>query len=175
MKQINIKKLKAYSLLEIVATLAIVAIIMVMLTNILFLTLDVSKKAFARSQVREEQNAILTNIEKDIRNARYIENCSGSGASADCEIYIQRIYHWGVCQRANTNDLYVCKKDESGNIIEGMSENIKLDQFTIETGIAESSGKKTILITLVVSHTNPEFDVSNQVRQLAISTRNFGI
>lgn len=168
------KKLKAYSLFEILITLAIVTIIMVMLTNVLFLTLDIARKSFARSFVREEQNNVLTKIEKDIRNARFVTNCSGDDALAQCEVYINDVYTWGTCTR-NGSELYVCKKDKDGNIIEGMSEDIKLDKFSFVEGISQSPGKKSILVTLIVSHKDTKFEINNQVRQIAISTRNYGI
>ena len=52
------KKKNGYSMLEIIATLAIVSIIILMLTNILLVSLDISKKSFARSSLRENQNEV---------------------------------------------------------------------------------------------------------------------
>ncbi len=168
------KKIKAYSLLEILITLAIVTIIMVMLTNVLFLTLDIARKSFARSFVREEQNNLVTKIEKDIRNARFVESCEGEGETAMCEVYLHDMFIWTTCQREG-KDPYVCKKDKNGNIIEGMSEAIRLDQFSFEEGLSDSPAKKSILLTLVVSHKDSKYEINNQVRQIAISTRNYGI
>lgn len=170
----NNKKYKAFSLLEILITLVIVSIVMVMLSNVLFMTLDVSRKIYARSVVREEQNNLLTKLEKDIRNARLIKDCSGEDANARCVIHLQYEYIWQGCMDQTTKNLSVCKISKDGEILEQTSENIKVDNFRIEQGIVDSEGKKTIIVTLVVSHVDDQLGINNQTRQLVISTRNFG-
>ncbi len=147
---------------------------MVMLTNVLFMTLDVSRKIYARSNVREEQNDLLTKLEKDIRNARFVTNCSGEDLSANCTIYLQYEYTWKQCVEDNTEKVSICKIDRNGNIMEQTSNNIRVDKFRIEEGLADSEGKKTIIVTLVVSHVDDALGIDNQTRQLVISTRNFG-
>lgn len=174
MKKTLKKKLSAYSLLEMIASLAIVAVIMIMLSNILIVTVEISRKSYARSSVREEQNSILSKIEKDIRNSRYISSCEGENESAYCEVALDKTYIWTTCQREEGDGIYICKKNAAQDqILEGMSEDIIVNNFSIEEGLSDSDGKKTILITLVVSHKDPDVEVENQVRQILVSMRNY--
>jgi len=172
-KKVN-KNLRAYSLLEMLISLAIVAIVMMMMTNTLVITIEISRKSFARSIVREEQNNLLTKIEKDIRNARYVSGCTGENDQARCEVGLDKPYIWTTCDR--DGGFYVCKKDSSESVvIEGFSEDIKVDYFSFQEGLADAEGKKSILVTLAVSHSDPSYEVTNQVRQIIISTRNYEI
>jgi type II secretory pathway pseudopilin PulG len=169
------RNLSAYSLLEILATLAIVSILIIMLTNVLFVSLDISRKAFARSQVREEQNNILTKIEKDFRNASFVGTCEGTDQTASCEIGSDKVYYWTTCTGSD-GKLYVCKKDSTKTVIlDGMSENIELKYLSFEKGIEDAQGKKTIVITMNVAHKDGSLGIDNQVRQIVVSTRNYGV
>lgn len=177
MKKLRQKKqnFRAYSLLEVLATLAIVSILIVMLSNILFVSLDISRKAFARSQVREEQNNILTKIEKDFRNASYVGTCEGTGQGASCEIGLDKVYFWTTCDRGE-GTLYVCKKDATKTaILDGMSTNVKLNFLSFEKGIEDAQGRKTVVITMSVGSVDSNVGVDNQVRQIVVSTRNYSI
>jgi prepilin-type N-terminal cleavage/methylation domain-containing protein len=173
-KPVNLRKpgyFLGYSLLEVLVVLAIVSIIMVMMTNILTMTLEISRKSFARSITREQQTNILTHIEKDIRNSRYIGNCQGVDAAVSCEVALDKVYTWTTCERGE--GFYVCKKDSEGNIVEGLSDDVIVNKFTMEPGLSDALGRKSILITLVVSYHDPEMEVENQVRQIIVSTRNY--
>lgn len=173
MRKLLKKNLKAYSILEIVVTLAIVTIILVMLSDVLVLTMRVTRKSFARSVVREEQNNILTLMEKDLRNARYVGACAGVNENASCEVGVDQVYYWTTCQREN-GDLYLCKLDSTkSEVVEAMPEDIVLNSISFEEAISDSPGRKSVLITLDVSHINPDVEVTNQVRQIVVSTRNY--
>ena len=167
------KNFAAYSLLEMLAALSIVTIIMVMLSNILIVTIEISRKSFARSSVREEQNNVLSKIEKDIRNARFITECQGVDALASCQVSLDKTYYWTTCNRSG-GGFYVCKKNSNKDkILEGMSENIIVNSFSFQEGLSDSEGRKSILITLNVSHKDPDLEIENQVRQILVSTRNY--
>lgn len=169
-------KLKAYSLVEVLVAMSIVTIIIVMLTDTLLISLDVAVKSFARSNTREEQNNIITKIEKDIRNSRFVETCSGTDSSAVCTVALDNFYTWKYCTRQDGSG-NICKVeyDASGNeiLVDSFSEDVIVDKFVIEGGFSEAPAKTSILITIVVHHKNPRFEISNQIRQVLISTRNY--
>ncbi len=165
-------------MLEVLVTLVIVSVVLVMLTNVLFLALTIARKSFARSHIREEQNNIISKIEKDIRNAHFVESCMGEDLSASCSVALDTKYLWTTCTRED-NTWYVCKKENPGTpnekILAGMADDIVLKKFTFEEGYSDSEGRKTILVTMVVAHKDESLKLNNQVRQISISTRNFGV
>ena len=176
--KIKLKEKKGYSLFEVVVTLTIVTILMVMLTNTLLLSLEISRKSLARSNLREEQNDILNRISKDIRNAHLIRFCGEDALAAapKCEVLLDKKYTWTTC--SGDRSISICKKVGEGTeeeILESTSENLVVKQFTIEEGIVEAYGKKSIVITLIVNHKLDTIDIEDQVRQVVISTRNYSV
>lgn len=170
------KAFGAYSLLEILATLAIVSIIIVMLTDVLIITLEISRKSYVRSIVREEQNDILTRIGKDLRNARFVGECQGENETASCQVGLDQIYYWKLCDRYEQTGSDLCKMDYGQEtILEKTSDNINIDLLRFEEGLSDSMGRKSILVTLVVSYKDDEINISNQTRQIVVSTRNYEV
>jgi len=170
------KQKAGYSLFEVLITLTIVTIIMIMLTNTLLLSLEISRKSLVRSSLREEQNDILNKISKDIRNARFIENCGNASGGTTCEVLLDRKYTWTICD--DTGQQYICKKvgnETEEQIIERTSDQLIVKEFTIDEGIVESDGKKSIVITLVVNQNSEGIDIEDQIRQVLVSTRNYTI
>ncbi|MBD3280759.1 prepilin-type N-terminal cleavage/methylation domain-containing protein [Candidatus Dojkabacteria bacterium] len=178
-KQVCLDNAKAaYSLLEVLVTLAIVTILMVMLTNTLLLSLDISRKSLARSNLREEQNDILNKISKDIRNAKFVETCSGVNENAKCEVLLDRRYTWTLCEDDEENVSLICKKvggADEDQILERSNERMVVKTFSIEEGIVETDGKKTIVVTLIVNYNSDTIDIEDQIRQVVISTRNYSV
>ncbi len=169
-------KKRAYSLLEIIVSLLIVSIIIVMLTNILFLSLDISKKSFARTSIRESQSEILRKIEKDIRNAHFIEQCAGENENAMCIVELDKKYYWTTCQNEQGN-MTICKKINLGTpneqIVEELPNYIKVDLLSFEQDPGNNAEKRTIVVTTSFSHVQEEYSILNQIRQIIISTRNY--
>lgn len=65
-----------FSLLELLITLAIFAILMVTTTTILVINLTIARRIKARSYAREETAFMLNVLKKDIRNADHVEEMS---------------------------------------------------------------------------------------------------
>ncbi len=63
----------AFSLLEMLISLAIFSILIVVISYIIVLNMRVANKVRARTYVREETSYLLKNLKKDIRNADKIE------------------------------------------------------------------------------------------------------
>ncbi|MDD3648000.1 MAG: prepilin-type N-terminal cleavage/methylation domain-containing protein [Candidatus Dojkabacteria bacterium] len=71
---------KGFSLLEVVVTMGIFAILMAIVMSILVINLKVSMRVKARSYAREESAFALNLLKKDLRNAELIEYSSGAAS-----------------------------------------------------------------------------------------------
>ncbi len=172
----RLKNKKAYSLLEVIVTLAITSIIIVMLTNILLLSLDISKKSFIRASIREEQSKILLKIEKDIKNSILIDSCSGENETALCEVTLDKKYYWALCDDGNLRS--ICKKinlnTPNEQIVEKLPDYINVNYISFEQAPSEDLSKKTIVVTLSFSYKDETYGINDLVRQVIVSTRNYG-
>ncbi|MFQ5492622.1 MAG: PilW family protein [Candidatus Dojkabacteria bacterium] len=186
-KLIQSKLMKGFSLVETLITLAIFGILMAMLSQILIINISISRKTFARSRIRDEMSELVTLIQRDIRNAKIIGECGekteGSETFTECQIYHAEEFVWtdncpdeGEVQR-------LCKLTVVDPAIPGdvpdvlfqTSDLINVDDFGLEVGLSQGDDgtKSTILVTVLASSANENFEVNNQVRQIAVSTRNF--
>jgi prepilin-type N-terminal cleavage/methylation domain-containing protein len=169
------QKLKAFSLIELTVSMAIVGVIMAMLSNVLVNSIVVSQKSIGRSFVREEITDISDRISNDLREAARILECEGELTDARCRVEsTEGTVTWEICP-ATTGELQVCKKDNTGNILFLSSPNLKVTGFTFEQGfdIGGNAVKKNIVLTIIGDHMNEAFNVKNILRQVSISTRNY--
>lgn len=169
-----IKNKRGYSLLEIVVSLAIIAVMMVMLTNIMVISLTVSAKTSARANTREEISNILANMKRDIRNAELIKNCTGVDDGAVCEgiLAVSGAFSWGICAEEDGTKM-VCKRDRDGNITESTPSHINIDKLSFDVGFDKTLDKRTIIVTIVASNESERLNVKNVIQQTSISTRNY--
>ncbi|MBN1915545.1 type II secretion system protein [Candidatus Dojkabacteria bacterium] len=165
---------KAYSLLEIVVSLAIIAVMLVMLTNVMIISLSVAAKTAARANVREEISNILSNIKRDIRNSQVINHCVGENDEAVCEgvLAMSGKFSWKLCDNEDGTK-GVCKYDDNGSIQERSPEYMTIDKLFFDIGFDKTLDKRTILVTIVGSYRGGALNISNVVQQTAISTRNY--
>ena len=118
------KNLKAYSLIEIIASLGVMGVVMTMLFSVLILSLQITFKILARSFVREELSNITAQISRDIRNADDLPSCGFNGSSAsECELIINGDrYKWMLCDdkickdQIKTDGTQVTIYRSSGNV-----------------------------------------------------------
>lgn len=187
MKKLN-TKLKAFSILETIVTLAIFGILMAMLSQVILINISVSRKTFARARIREELAEVVSLIQRDVRNATLVTKCEklSSGVS-QCIMSHKELLVWTdscpVPTGGDPNIKRVCRKTgvvdpnnpSSGTVTYTTSDilNIKTLAFDINLQVGTDGTKSTILITLLADATNENFEVKNQVRQSAISTRNY--
>lgn len=169
------KTVKAFSLMEMVVTMGILAIVITMLSNVLINSILISQRTIARSFIREEVVDIMDRIAYDLRNASSISACEGSLDTATCDLVIKERFTWRMCDPEDDGQMQVCKVDASGNILYASSPNLRFNRFTIEPGFETqtSSRQRNILITIVASHTNSNYAVNNVINQVAISSRNY--
>lgn len=175
-KQLS-KNKKAYSLVEVLVSLGIMAIVITMLFNVLIVGLQSSLKVIGRSFVREEVANISALITRDLRNSDKIVNCGESASQSSCEFFKNNIrYKWSKCTDDDTD---VCKYDLSNvsspvKIYES-SKNVDVTilDFSQGFGSTETDVSKSVLFTVVASHTNSYINVTNVFKQGSVSTRNY--
>jgi prepilin-type N-terminal cleavage/methylation domain-containing protein len=165
------KTQKAYSLVEVMVSLAVIAVIISILFNTLLVTLRVSYKNFARSLVREELSQISAFIARDIRNADKINVCS----LTDCEIVRDGILvKWSLCSGEK-----VCRQESFDGInytnVYETPNIVKVTFLNFESGFGENENlaQKNIIFTIVADHVNNNLSISNVTRQQSVSTRNY--
>lgn len=78
----SIKTQKGLSLIEVLVAISIFAILGVVVTNSLVLTLQGTRKSESQIRVRENLNYAITVIERNLRNANKITDCPFTAASA---------------------------------------------------------------------------------------------
>lgn len=169
------KNLTGFSLVELIVSMAIVAIILLMLNSVIINTAIVAQKSLARNFVREELATISDLVSSDIRKADRVGNCSGkfSDGSMYCEIFGIKNYVWQVCDINGTD--HICRTDASGAPVFANSADLLVQEASFEIGFSGgiTNTRKNIIFTVVGSHQNPNMDVSNIVRQAVVSTRNY--
>lgn len=182
------KKIKAFSLVETMVTLAIFGILMAMLSQVLLLNLEVSRKISARTRIREELSALVGLLQRDMRNAGHIvlEECGDnlkidnwSGVNG-CKMSHVESFVWvnnehDLCKKANTAVQSLCRIVD-GEITFRTSDVLNIDSISFQSSqIEDEKGTKkaTIIVTIIASAANPSWDVTDQVRQIVVTTRNF--
>lgn len=167
----NKKRLRGFSLLEMLVTMGIIAILIPLLSNSLVAAIRTALILNARSSLREELSTLSALMRSDIRNADRIIACSNGNT---CEFsQAGNSFKWLPCGDDNTR---LCKVDSANNLILRSAELLHLDQIVFEEGFStnnNSDERKNILVTLVVSHKNTKLNIRNFVFQSAVSTRNY--
>lgn len=165
---------KAYSLIEVVISLAIIAVILTILFNTILVTLRISYRNFTRSFVREEVAQATTLLSRDIRNADEILNCGGITESNSCTVVRDNtLIRWELCADS------ICRAESlDGNnftTIFETADTIEVSQFTFINGFAlnPNAAQQNIVFTLVAGHENEDLNISNVIRQQSVSTRNY--
>jgi prepilin-type N-terminal cleavage/methylation domain-containing protein len=157
------KKYKAYSLIEVLVTLGVIAILMVMLFNVILIALRSNTKIAARSFVREQVTTLLSQMSREIRNAEVIVECAGIGC--DYTLNGKDI----IWQRCNT--ISMCRY-ENGQLSYQTSDTINVSTIAFDS-YPGTSGNQVILITVTAAHTNTSLGISNVINQISTTTRNY--
>lgn len=147
---------------------------MTMLFSVLILSLQITFKILARSVVREEISNITAQISRDIRNADNLTNCGvGSSSSTTCEVVLNgEKFQWSKCGDRICKDKVLAGGNQPVLI---SSANVKFTSVGFDVGFSDGTNKarQNILISLVGSHVNTNFNVNNVIRQTSVSTRNY--
>lgn len=182
------KKLKAFSLVETLVTLVVFGILLAMLSQVLLLNLQVSRKIQARTRVREELAELVGLLQRDVRNADIIY--IGAGECDDTNDFDMNSQNDRGCRMFVTDDIlwvdgghgscpanHLCKLQWSNqnNVLYQSSDILSVDSvsFQAQEFLSVENTSATLIVTLNVAASNPNWEVNNQVRQITVSTRNF--
>jgi hypothetical protein len=199
------RKLKAYSLLEMVVTLFLTSMIMLALVSLLAQILQISAITHNRTQTAEDVTNFVQLFEKDIRNAATVGECGGSGEDFSCEFFSNAVFRWqtctprelpaqctddnlGLCDTKNI-DYTICKyrvdpdtNDVVGDPVYKLDGTYNIDRLVVENvaapeGVAEDERTTRRVISLIINVSHPvnKFKIDNIVRQTLITTKNFEI
>jgi len=178
--EINTKRKSAYSLLEIIISLAIVGIAMTIMINFLLLSLQISASSLARSNVREEISTINNLISRDIRNAKKITSCSGNTCNILTDQGDNIQWTWDsvsavVSKVVMTTDLITGLPINTN--IYSSSTNIKITSLDFSSGYVSNISKEdqNILITTIGAYAVQNLKIKNIIKQTSVSTRNLDI
>ena len=184
MNQTNKKTIKAYSMVEMLVTMAIFAVIITMLLQSLLLNLKLSTQVNIRSKFNSDIDQLVSLIERDLRNADYYTSCNGSS----CVIILnQTSVNW---YQSCASGKCVVNRDTSTTlapvpVTEYTSDstlNVTAFDFTVNTGETGSTGsysKSNILLTIKVKPASTTWEenygILEQVRQISVSSRNYDV
>ncbi len=156
------KKLKAYSLVEVVVTLGIIGILIIMLFNVILLALRSNTKIAGRSFVREQMSSVLSQISREVRNANNVSDCG----DASCEMNVAgKTIRWEVCGSS------ICRYENDVLALE-TSDTINIEEFTFDS-YPGSNNNQIVVITIIAGHSNEALEIDNLVNQLSAATRNY--
>lgn len=187
----NYNKKKAFSLVETVVTLAVFGILLAMLSQVLLLNIRVSRKISERSRIREELAEFVGLLQRDLRNASFVEvdvnpddskcgenvDLDGFGGENDngCQMSHVQTFYWVDGSSTHCDSGRVCKVDaNTGDLLFQTSDVLNIEEIDFDYAIFEGDdAKATIIVTLIANASNPTWDITDQVRQISVSTRNF--
>lgn len=200
MKNTN-KNINAYSLLEMLITLVVFAVLMTMIIQVLILGIESGRQIAARSKVRGDLSEISIMIRRDFRNSSKIidsfcgdninlNNIDGtrvvSGTSA-CFYNLSGInYAWVQGDTGNIcpeNKLCKFKQNitgdyelfyQSSDILKFNPNLTKFEINLINSGSTNEPTQGVILASLVADISDDvDVEVATQYRQVSVFTRNF--
>ena len=197
-KKIN-KNIKAYSLLEMLITLVVFAILMTMIVQVLILSIESGRQIAGRSKVRGDLSEIAVMIRRDFRNASRIndaqcgenvtfQNPDGTNVvdgTTACVFNLSGVnYAWvygypgKLCPENK-----ICKlKQNASNTYELYYQSSDILKFdTVGTRFeltlyqqTDTTTQGIVLVTLMANVSdNVKIDVATQYRQVGVFTRNF--
>ena len=191
----TVKNKKGYSLLEMLVTLVVFAVLVTMIVQVLLISIESSRKIAVRSKLRGDLSEIAVMMRRDFRNASKIDtaNCiastgsfnfNGQNYNSGCVFDLQSsTYAWIIGSSSNTCATgKICKFIqtaggydlfyESSELldIDGNRSRIEFQEFADDV----TGSRGIVLSTLVADPTaSKNIGVPTQVRQISVFTRNF--
>jgi prepilin-type N-terminal cleavage/methylation domain-containing protein len=176
-----VNRSKGFSLLELLITLGIFAILMATVTNIIVINIRVAKQIEARTKVREETGYVLKNLKKDIRNASSINHVVVDDTEVQLKVVIldttgtsiERVWSFKeTTDPDDTNETIVLVKRLVGGNTDFMSPSeIKYESFSID--VQSKSGGNTFVVVDLHARTMGMPEGQTIHKRVGISTRVF--
>jgi prepilin-type N-terminal cleavage/methylation domain-containing protein len=195
MQKITKIKIKAYSIVEMLVTMAIFSVIITMILQSLFLNVKLTSQINLRSKFNSDLDQLVSLIERDIRNVDYyypvdlpgfIKGCDATTLQSDCTFSANGInIKWYLDTQSPIHSVRRAKQENlNPQVIDYNSTNI-LDveefEFTINSteNLDSQARLANILVTIKVKPAIPEwtsvYGIDSQVRQISVSTRNYEV
>lgn len=200
--KIKRKNLKAYSLLELLVTLVVFAVLMTMITQVLLLSIESGRKISVRSKVRGDLSELVTMMRRDFRNTgkidegncgesiSYINPVNGQEVTKSTDACFFSIsgtnYAWvyGENNQPFCPNGSICKlKEDINNNYQLFYQSSDILFFDPETTRFElqvfpqtnNNITQGIFLASLSANTPPgsKLDVTTQYRQISVFTRNF--
>jgi len=162
-------KKASFTLLETIVTIAIYAVMLLMITNIVILNAKLNEQMKMRTRIRNELSQISSSIKRDVRNADSInpDECQ----STRCLITISgSVINWNL-------DANKLTRTANSTPTEITADYLIIDSVNF-SAIAEpdrNNTKVTIILTIMAKGKNEAWNINNQVVQDIISIRNFDL
>lgn len=177
------KTKKGYTLLELIISLAIIAIATTIMINFLVVSVEITVKTLARSFVRSEISNATLLVARDIRNSDQVVSIDCPINGPGCEIVLSlsgERYRWRKCPDGAS--FRICKEVWSNSTssytqVFRSSASVNIDYMDISYGysLVNNTNEINILVTLSASHEKPGLSITNIVRQSSASTRNYSL
>ncbi len=167
----NKKLVAGYSLVEVLVSLGMVGLLLTLLFNSLTASVLVAIKNNGRNAIREELDFITAQIIRDIRNADLVTACGATTSPNSCEyISLSKKYRWELCGKK------VCKNliDTATTNVYTSSTSLDVNLFSFVKGYSDNTqSRANVILTIVGSHIRTSLGVTNIVKQVSFSTRNY--
>lgn len=207
MKEIKRRKIDAYSIVEMLVTMAIFGIIIIMVLQSLFLNIKLTTQINLRSSFNTEVDQLVSLIERDIRNADYyflnddlsntfIRGCGSNPFSSDCTVSSNDIkIKWYLTPAfpptPPLGTIGIVKRDKQTSTMPYVVTNdfitsssiLNVTQFDFYINSSEDLDTQAklanILVTIkvkpAISTWTTTYGITEQVRQISVSTRTYEV
>lgn len=174
LKELNRKN--GYSMLEVIVSLAITAVSVFMMMNILIVGFKLNIESLSKSYVREEVTNLSSLILRDIRNADRVTDCGTLSFRKSCEFVRAGKFRWGECPD-DDNKICKIKIDDEGTeeiVFESPPNLVFNIDFILTAEDSEFTPENvSVLLTIVGNHIATSASGVNVISQISITTRNF--
>lgn len=195
------KNLKAYSLLEMLVTLVVFAVLMTMIVQVLILSIESGRQIAGRSKIRGDLSEVAVMIRRDIRNASKIDDTlCGQGILYTNPDGTRAVSNSSACffNLAGNNFAWVYGNAEPGTLCPEFkmcklkqnpsgvyeiyyqsSDILKFEstgtRFELTLYQQQDTTTQGIVLASLMANVSDDvtLDVSTQYRQVTVFTRNF--
>jgi len=183
-------KIKAFTLIEMLVSMAIFGIMTVLLLQSLLLNIQLSGQINARSQIRTELEEVTSLIERDIRNSTSI---SSTCAASDCIMTVNDTnIEWKLVSGTPNRIVKYTKlvsqppsayqlAYQSGDLLSfkvpgGLDFFVNSQQdITATTTVSMANIFVTLKADAAIAVWNTNWNLGGQIRQISVATRNYSI
>lgn len=157
----------AFTLIELMVIVAILAVISVAIISIFTTTLKSSNKSVAISALKQKGNSVLVIMERMIREARNIEACNGAVAESII-----------VTDKNGLETTFLCDEDtveiaSNSSVLLSNVDDLDCSQFV--TCTVGSAGAPSVTIKFIIGTGNPLFPdkYAETTFESTVSSRNY--